>query len=62
MKERDYINVRELSNVLAMTQLLKDIAQANSEAITEDQYKLVGELLCQWQERLFKMVKIRHAQ
>lgn len=59
MKERDYINVRELSNVLAMTKLLRDITQANSEVITEEQYKTVGEILFQWQIKLFKKVKVK---
>lgn len=59
MKERDYINVRELSNVLAMTNLLRDITQANSEVITQEQYKTVGEILYQWQEKLFAKVKTK---
>jgi len=54
MKERDYINVRELSNVLAMANLLRDIVQKNSEVITEEEFKTVGEILYQWQDKLFK--------
>lgn len=59
MKERDYINVRELGNVIAISNLFRDIIQANSEVITEEEYKTIGEILYQWQKKLYLKVKIK---
>lgn len=57
MKERDYINVRELSNVLTMQNLLRDIVQPSSVVITEEEYRTVAKLLHQWEDKLFKEIK-----
>lgn len=57
MKERDYINVRELSNVLTMQNLLRDIVQPSSVVITEEEYMAVAKLLHQWEDKLFKEIK-----
>ena len=57
MKERDYINVRELSNVLTMQNLLRDIVQPSSVVITEEEYRTIAKLLQQWEDKLFKEIK-----
>jgi len=57
MTEQEYINVRELSQVVAAREMLRGIVPANSRVISSDELKEVGEILGRWQDELFKLIK-----
>jgi hypothetical protein len=57
MKEQDYINVRELSNVMNAKGILRDIIPENSKVITQDKLSTVMKILSEWQDELFSIIK-----
>ena len=54
MKERDYINVRELSSIMCAKKCLNDITPENSVVIDPMEYRFVMQQLHDWEDRLFK--------
>lgn len=57
MKERDYINVRELSDVMAARTLIRGICQENSEVMTKEDFVTVNRILDKWQDELFAKIQ-----
>ena len=57
MKEREYINVRDLSQVLAAEQHLKQITIANSiQALDREDYYSMMNILSRWRDALFAQI------
>jgi len=60
MTEQDYIKVKALGTITAAINTLKDLVPANLEdVITKEEYSKVIPTLYDWQERLFKDIKIK---
>jgi hypothetical protein len=60
MTEQDYIKVKALGTITAAINTLRDLVPANLEdVITKEEYSKVIPILYDWQERLFKDIKIK---
>ena len=60
MTEQDYIKVKALGTITAAINTLRDLVPANLEdVITKEEYSKVIPILYDWQERLFKDIKIQ---
>jgi hypothetical protein len=59
MTEREYINVRELSQVIDAIKILSCIVPDNSEVISGVKYRSVMEIIYTWQEKLYKKCKVK---
>lgn len=53
MTEREYLDVRELSNLIAISNLLRDIVPENSESISIEDYRTISESINNWKQKLF---------
>ena len=52
VSERNYIDIQDLGKVRCLTYLLKSIVSENSESITKEEMREVGEIIHTWRERL----------
>jgi hypothetical protein len=52
VSERNYIDIQDLGKVRDLASIHKSICQENSESISEDEYKQVGEIIWSWMEKL----------
>ena len=60
MTEKEYINVRDLSNVLAADRLLRDVNFEHQPAIPREEYHDVIRKLLRWREALLNSIKTRN--
>jgi hypothetical protein len=56
MNEQEYINVRDLSNVMHAKMMLGDITISNQPNIDADEYRHVMKVVYKWQDAMFKAV------
>lgn len=56
MTEQEYINVRDLSNVLTMEHMIREITIGNQPNIPEKEYIEVAKLVRTWRVSLFTVV------
>lgn len=60
MKEQEYINTKALGTITAAINALDDLVLENlTNTIKKGERKKVLGTLCEWQERLFKQIKIK---
>lgn len=57
MTEQQYINVRDLSNVLAADELLRDLNIEFQPAVNTREYRDVIRILEKWRTALFEQVQ-----
>lgn len=57
MSEQDYINVRDLSNIMHAIEMLRGICAPNQPIIPEMELSAILDKLYQWQEQLFAIVQ-----
>lgn len=61
MKEQDYINVMDLSRVLAIKYLMREITPEDSDVIYRKEYQKIMGILEKWSHELFRQTKITEA-
>jgi hypothetical protein len=57
MTEREYINVRNLSDILTAQAALRKVITGNQPIIDEKEYRKVMVMLGKWELRLFRITK-----
>jgi hypothetical protein len=58
MTEKDYINATVLGKITAAIAVLRELCKENlTHVITDEEWSKVTPTLCEWQERLFALVK-----
>lgn len=57
MKERDYIDVRDLSTLINACQILQNISPDNQPVIPSDEFAKVVDSLTTWRDALFRKIQ-----